>query len=149
MRAAPDGRGRGRLDACAQAWTLDGVGGGASSVVVACGSDVRREPLANSSRSLESTIAPALEPARERVCACADRLPVPAFVDLLITATPAEGRASVQASDADDEIDPQLGPPFAACVGTVVATFSPSHTAGVCPGGKPVLSYPLRVELGR
>lgn len=138
----------GALDACALPWTLESVGGGSSSVVVTCGSDVRRQSL-SSSRALSRAIAPALEPARERVCACASRMPVPAFVDLVVTAMPEEGRASVQASDPEDEADAERGPPFVACVGTVVATFSPSKASEVCPGAKAVFSYPLRVELLR
>jgi hypothetical protein len=140
------GESPGGLDACALPWTLESVADGASSVVVACGADVRRESL-SSTRIGPRAIAPVLEPTRQRVCACAGRMPAPAFVDLVVTATPDEGRVSVQAGDPEDEGDPQLGPPFVACVGTVVATFAPLHAGDICPGAKAVLSYPLRVEL--
>jgi hypothetical protein len=140
------------LDACAQEWTLDRAGSDPGSVIVVCGSDVRRELLSRSP-ALRGAIAPALEPARQRVCACAARQPPPAFVDLVVTATPGRGRATVEGSlsaEADDDVDPALGAPFVACIGTVVATFPPLPPAGVCDGAlEGTLKYPLRVELTR
>ena len=50
-------------------------------------------------------IEPALEPARQRVCSCAARLPVPAFVDLVVTSLPDEGRGSVEEGELDDELE--------------------------------------------
>jgi hypothetical protein len=138
------------LDACALPWTLQSVGGGSSGVVVACGSDVRREPLSLTS-AVASAIAPALKPTQERLCACAARLPVPPFVDLTVTASLEDGRASAQASELDDEMDPERGPAFLACIGTVTATFASAEAFGVCPGGRrdAIVRYPIRVELIR
>jgi hypothetical protein len=121
-------------------------------VIVVCGSDVRRESLSRSP-ALRSAIAPALEPARQRVCACAARLPPPAFVDLVVTVIPGQGRASVEANpggETDEEVDPALGAPFVACVGTVVATSPRAHPAGICDGAlEGTLKFPMRVELTR
>jgi hypothetical protein len=139
----PDGTGA--IDACAQAWTLESAGDQAS-VVVVCGTDVRRE-LLSQSRALGRALAPALEPARKRVCSCVERLPVPPFVDLVITANPDHGRASVEATG-DDELDPALGPAFVKCIGTVETAFAPVHSPQACHGaGEATLKYPLRVQL--
>ncbi len=145
--ASPSGpEATGVLDACAQEWTLEGAGGDQASVVVVCGTDVRRELLSRSA-SLGRAVAPALEPARKRVCACAERLAVPPFVDLVVTANPDRGRASVEASD-DDDLDSTLGPPFVKCIGTVETTFAPVHTAEACHGAaEATLKYPIRVQL--
>jgi hypothetical protein len=91
-------------------------------------------------------IDPALEPARERVCSCMARLPPPAFVDLVLTSTPDEGHATVEASEPDEELDSALATAFVACVGRISATFAQSHAAA-CGTEKATLVYPFRVEL--
>jgi hypothetical protein len=113
-------------------------------VVVVCGSDVRRQDVEPG--AMTRAIDPALEPARERVCACASRLTVPAFVDLVVTSWPDEGRASVAPGELDDELDADLATPFMACVGTVKTAFARSH-ADACGAEKATLVYPLRVDL--
>lgn len=132
--------------ACSQKWTLDGVAGGPGRVVVVCGSDVRREAL-DESGPMARAIVPALEPARERVCACAGRIASPAFVDLVITAILDDGRVTAEASKPDDALDPDVDPAFAACVGTVVASFAPSRPGGCASLGKMTVVYPVRIDL--
>jgi len=132
--------------ACSQTWTLDGVAGGPGRVVVVCGSDVRREGL-DGSGAMAGAIVPGLEPARERVCACAARMAAPDFVDLVLTSVPDDGRVTAEAGKPEDDLDPEQDPAFAACVGTVVARFAPSH-GEVCAGSaKTTLVYPLRIDL--
>jgi hypothetical protein len=70
-------------------------------------------------------------------------------VDLVVTASPDAGIASVQAGDSEQDLEPEVGPVFVACIGTVVATFSPLRANDVCPSAKPVFRYPLRVDLAR
>ena len=91
-------------------------------------------------------IEPILEPARQRVCACAGRMPVPAFVDLVVTSVPDEGRASVAVDELDDELDRDLATAFAACIGTLSATVPRGHL-DACGTAKAALKYPLRVDL--
>jgi hypothetical protein len=146
---APRGKATGsRLDltACSQKWTLEDVEGGAGRVVVVCGNDVRRQDVEPG--AMTRAIDPALEPARERVCACAARMTVPAFVDLVVTSSPDEGRARVEPGELDDELDAELAAPFLACVGTVKTTFPRSH-ADACGADKATFVYPLRVDLLR
>jgi len=114
-------------------------------VVVVCGSDVRREPL-DGSGAIARAISPALERARERVCACAGRLQAPASLDLVVKSAPDEGRATVDASDLEDDMDPLLGPPFAACVGTVVVSYAPLHVDACPDHEKPVVVYPFQID---
>jgi len=139
--AAPPGA----PDACSQPWTLEGMAGGPGRAVVVCGHDVRRAEL---DADMARAIAPALDPARVRVCACAAKMHAPAHVDLVVTAVPAQGRATVRVSQDDvDDVDPDLGPPFAACVGVVSVSFAPSHP-DACPAGEePSLVYPARIDL--
>ena len=134
------------LTACTQPWTLGNVEGGAGRVVVVCGSDVRRQDVEPG--AMTRAIDPALEPARQRVCACAARLAVPAFVDLVVTSWPDEGRASVAPGELDDELDAELATPFMACVGTVKTAFAHAH-ADACGAEKATFVYPLRVDLQR
>ena len=134
------------LTACALPWTLEDVAGGPGRVVVVCGSDVRRQDVEPG--AMMRAIDPALEPARQRVCSCASRMPVPAFVDLVVTSSPDQGLAKVVASEPDDELDPAVAPAFVACVGSVVATFARMH-ADTCGTGEPTFVYPLHVELVR
>jgi hypothetical protein len=92
---------------------------------------------------------PALEVAHERVCSCAQRVRAPAFVDLVITAVPAEGRASVEPSDPDASLDPEVAPGFLACVGSLPVSFA-KFPADVCDGnGATTYVYSLDVELTR
>jgi hypothetical protein len=131
---------------CGKPWRLDVIGGDAQ-VVVVCPGDVQRLAL-DSGSAFGRALSPALDPARERVCACAGQVPAPAFVDLVLTAQPEAGRVTVHAG-AGDDLDPDLGPAFVACVGTVVATFEPLPS-DACPGaGRASFVYPVRLELGR
>ena len=129
---------------CAAPWAL-GVVGGSAQVVVMCPSDVKREPL-DPTGPMGSSLTPALDPARDRVCSCAARMAPPAFVDLVFTAKPDEGRVTVEAKD-DEELDPTLGPPFLACVGTVTATFAAGRTSACEGGGAATFVYPVRLDL--
>lgn len=133
-----------KLTACALPWTLGDVEGGQGRVVVVCGSDVRRQDVEPG--VMTHAIEPILEPARARVCSCAARMPVPAFVDLVVTSFPDEGRASVEEGELDDELDHDLATAFMACVGKVTAVIPRSHLDS-CGPEKAVLSYPLRVDL--
>jgi hypothetical protein len=133
----------GVLEVCATPWKLEVIGGGAQ-VVLVCPRDVRRASLDESS-AFRQALPPALDPAHDRVCACAARLHPPPFVDLVFTAHPDEGRVTVTANG-DEENDAQLAPPFIACVGTVNATFDAVHS-GVCPDGPASLVYPVRLDL--
>jgi hypothetical protein len=130
--------------ACATPWQL-GVVGGSAQVVVMCPSDVRRAAL-DPAGPMAPALAPGLDPARDRVCGCASRMPPPPFVDLVFTAKPVEGRVTVEAKD-DDELDPALGPAFVQCVGTVTAKFAPAHGGGCEGGGAATYVYPVRLEL--
>jgi hypothetical protein len=131
---------------CGKPWRLDVIGGDAQ-VVVVCANDVQRQAL-DSSSAIERALSPVLDPARERVCACVGRMPAPAFVDLVFTARPEEGRVTVQAGG-DDDLDPDLGPALVACIGTVVATFGPLPSEACSDAGKASFVYPVRLELGR
>jgi hypothetical protein len=110
-----------------------------------CPDDVRREAL-DPAGPVAPALAPGLDPARERVCGCASRVAPPPFVDLVFTAKPSEGRVTVEAKD-DDDADPTLGPAFAACVGTVTASFSPLPAGGCSGAGAATYVYPVRLEL--
>jgi hypothetical protein len=124
---------------------LDVIGGNAR-VVVVCDTDVQRRALDESS-AVARSLLPALEPARERVCACVTRLRPPPFIDLVFTAKPQEGEVTVRGSG-DDDVDPELGPDFIACIGTVVAKFA-AAPSDVCAGAaKASYLYPVRLELG-
>jgi hypothetical protein len=130
---------------CGSPWSIGVVGGG-EQVVVICSNDVRRTPLA-SAPQLTSALSPGLDPVRDRVCGCATRLHPPPFIDLVFTAKPEEGTVTVEAKGDDDESDPQLGPPFVACTGSLVARFA-HYASAVCSGGGPAtLVYPVRLEL--
>jgi len=146
LPAAPAPRRSPSLTACDQPWTLGNVEGGAGRVVVVCGSDVRRQDV--EAGAMTRAIDPALGPARERVCACASRLALPAFVDLVVTSWPDEGRASVAPGELDDELDATLATPFMACIGTVKTAFARSH-GDTCGAEKATFVYPLRVDLQR
>ena len=133
-----------KLTACALPWTLEDVEGGQGRVVVVCGSDVRRQDVEPG--VMTRAIEPALEPARQRVCSCAARLPVPAFVDLVVTSIPDEGRASVEEGELDDELDRELATAFMACVGKLTTAVPRAHL-DACGPEKAMLKYPLRVDL--
>lgn len=138
-RPAPAGE---RPSVCAAPWAL-GVIGGEAQVVVFCPGDVQRKPL-DPSGPMAAALAPALDPARDRVCSCAARMQPPPAIDLVFTAKGREGRVTVEAKDDDD---PEGGAAFADCVGTPAATFAPA-AADVCPAGAPAtLVYPVRLEL--
>jgi hypothetical protein len=130
--------------ACADPWAPDGA---TERVVVVCGAEVRRDAFDKNGDMIRA-VAPALEPARERVCACAARMTPPPHVDLAVRSSPDEGRATVELADPEDDLDPTLGPDFVACVGTVVTTFAPFHLDACPTGGNAVLLYPVRVDLG-
>ncbi|MBV9946502.1 MAG: hypothetical protein JOZ69_06620 [Myxococcales bacterium] len=130
--------------ACDRPWNLDVVGGD-GRVVVVCAHDVRRRPI-DESAAIARALEPGLDPAREKICACVARLKAPPFVDLLFTAQPEEGRVTVQAGG-DDDLDPEFGPPFVACIGTVVATFAPLKSDTCAEPGKVAFIYPVRLEL--
>jgi hypothetical protein len=132
------------LKACADPWAPDSA---TERVVIVCGGDVRREGF-DETGEIARAITPALDPARERVCACASRATPPPHVDLSVRAIPDEGRATVEIADPEEDLDPTLGPEFAACFGTVVATFSPFHLAACAAGGNAIVIYPVRVDLG-
>lgn len=131
--------------ACGRPWKLDVLGGDAR-VVVVCASDVRREAFEETS-AIARALFPALDPAHDKVCACAGRLRAPDFVDLVFTANPEEGRVTVRA-DGGEDLDPELGAAFVACVGTVVATFAPVPSRACPEAGKASLVYPVRLDLG-
>jgi hypothetical protein len=122
------------------------VGAGAQ-VVLMCPSDVRREAL-DPKGPLAAAINPGLAPARQRVCDCAERMHAPPFVDLVFTANLDEGHVSVEAKADDEDTDPELGPAFVACVGSLVAAFPP-HEGPPCGGGTATSAiYPVRIEIG-
>jgi hypothetical protein len=133
-----------KLAACALPWTLEDVQGGQGRVVVVCGNDVRRQDVEPG--AMTRALEPILEPARERVCACAARLPVPAFVDLVVTSAPDDGHASVEEGELDDELDRNLATAFMACVGRLTTAIPRTHVEA-CGSDKATLVYPLRVEL--
>jgi hypothetical protein len=110
-----------------------------------CANDVRRQALEDSGE-MARALFPALDPAQERVCACTDAVPPPPFIDLVFTAKPDEGRVTVRATE-DDDLDPELGPAFIACIGTVAVTFPPQPAVDACPSGKASFLYPVRLEL--
>lgn len=134
------------LTACALPWTIEDVAGGPGRVVVVCGNDVRRQAVEPG--VMTQAIDSALEPARQRVCGCAARMPPPAYVDLVVTSSPDEGRARVEASEPDEELDPALAPAFVACVGSLTTTFARIH-ADTCGADDATFVYPLHVELAR
>lgn len=131
---------------CASPWSLEMVGAGAQAVVL-CAGDVRREPL-DPKGPLAGALAPGLEPARARVCGCAERMHAPPFVDLVLTAKLDEGRVTVEAKADDEELDPDLGPPFVACVGSLTATFTPRRGPPCGSGAATSAVYPVRIEIG-
>ena len=141
--ASPASSSREGPSACAAPWTLDFAGGDAR-VVVVCANDVRREAFDESS-VVARTLSPALVPARDRVCACAGRVPAPPFVDLVFSAKPEDGRVTVKAGD--DDLDPELGPAFVACVGALVAAFAPLPSEACPDAGKASFVFPVRLGL--
>lgn len=133
--------------ACGQSWALEDAAGGSSRILVVCGNDVRREPAA--AGPMARALNPALEVAHERVCSCAQRVRAPASVDLVITAVPAEGRATVESTDPDASLDPDVAPGFLACVGSIPVSFA-KFPADACEGhGATTYVYSLDVELAR
>ena len=129
--------------ACARPWKLEAVGGD-SRIVVVCGNDVQRQPLEESSEMAQA-LFPALDPAQERVCSCTGRVRTPPFIDLVFTSKPDEGRVTARATP-DDDLDPDVGSAFIACIGVVTATFAPMRL-GACAAGNASLIYPVRLEL--
>jgi hypothetical protein len=133
--------------ACAQSWALEDAAGSSAQILVVCGNDVRREPV--TAGAMMRALDPALEVAHERVCTCAQRVRAPAFVDLVITAVPAEGRASLEPSEPDASLDPDVAPGFLACVGSAAVSFE-KFSADACDGqGATTYVYSLDVELAR
>lgn len=131
--------------ACDQSWALEDVVASDARVLVVCPGDVRREPPRPG--AMAKALDPGLDAARRRVCDCAARLPRPAFVDLVVTAIPEEGRASLETGEPDESVDHDVAAPFVACVGKVDVTF-PAFPAAECPGApKTTYVYSLDVEL--
>ncbi len=150
---APGARGADRPSAaggpaaCLQSWALEDAAGSAAQVLIVCGNDVRRTPVTVG--PMTRALDPALEVAHERVCSCAARVPSPAFVDLVITAVPADGRASVEPSEPDAALDADVAQGFLACVGSVPVSFA-RFAADECGGqGATTYVYSLDVELER
>ena len=133
-----------KLTACALPWTLEDVAEGPGRVIVVCASDARREAVQVG--PMTKAIDPALEPARQRVCSCAERMRAPAFVDLVVTSFPDEGRATVETGELDEELDPEVGREFYDCVGKLRTPFPPVHT-DACGAEKTRYVYPLHVDL--
>jgi hypothetical protein len=133
-----------KLTACTLPWTLEDMQGDRGKVIVTCGTDVNREDLGPG--PLARAIEPVLEPGRQRVCACAMRMPVPAFVDLVVTSSPDEGRASLEVGELDDELDHDVATAFKACVGQLTTAVPRTHI-DACQAPKAILTYPLRVDL--
>jgi hypothetical protein len=131
--------------ACGQSWELEDAVGAGARVIVVCGSDLRREPVAVG--PMTRALDPALDVARERVCACAARGAAPATVDLVVTAVPGEGRASVEPGEAEASLDPQVAQAFAGCVGSLGVTFPPFDDATCGDGARVKYVYALDVEL--
>ena len=139
--AAPEGPA-----ACGQSWALEDAAGSSAQILVVCGNDVRREPATPG--PMARALDPALEVAHERVCSCAQRVRAPAFVDLVITASPSEGHANVEPSEPDASLDPDVAPGFLACVGSFPVAFS-KFAVDACEGhGATTYVYSLNVELG-
>jgi hypothetical protein len=113
-------------------------------VIITCGTDVDREDLGPG--PLSRAIEPMLEPGRQRVCACAMRMAAPAFVDLVVTSSPDEGRASLEVGELDDELDADVATAFKACVGQLTAAVPRTHV-DACAAATSTLTYPLRVDL--
>ena len=131
--------------ACGQSWALEDAVGGDARVIIVCGTDLRRAPIAVG--AMTRALDPPLDAARERVCACAGRVAPPASVDLVVTALPGEGRATVEPGDADASTDPTTAQAFGACVGSLSTTF-PAFDAKACDDGSPArYVYALSVEL--
>lgn len=133
-----------KLTACALPWTLEDMQSNRGKVIVTCGTDVNREDLVPG--PLARAIEPMLEPGRQRVCACATRMPAPAFVDLVVTSSPDEGRASLEVGELDDELDHDVATAFKACVGQLTGAVPRAHV-DACAAPKAILTYPLRVDL--
>jgi hypothetical protein len=139
-RPEPSGAG-----ACGQSWALEDAVGGDARVIVVCGSDLRRVPI--SAGAMTRALDPPLDAARERVCACASRSAPPDTVDLVVTALPGEGRATVEPGQADASLDPAVAQAFAACVGSLSTSFPP-FDAHACDDGSPArYVYALSVDL--
>lgn len=133
-----------KLTACALPWTLEDVAEGPARVIVVCASDARREAVQVG--PMTKAIDPALEPARQRVCSCAERMRAPAFVDLVVTSFPDEGRATVETGELDEELDPEIGRAFYDCVGKLRTPFPPVQT-DACGAEKTRYVYPFHVNL--
>ena len=131
--------------ACGQSWELEDAVGAGARVIVVCGSDLRREPVAVG--PMTRALDPALDAARERVCACAARGAAPGTVDLVVTAVPGEGRASVEPGEAEASLDPQVAQAFAGCVGSLGVTFPPFEDATCGDGARVKYVYAMDVEL--
>jgi hypothetical protein len=142
--AAPPGEDR--LTACALPWSLETMAEDPGSVIVTCPGDVRREPV--KAGPITRAIDPALEPARRRVCDCAEKMAAPAFVDLKVTSAPDDGVASVEADVIDDELEQDSAKAFYACVGTLKVSYPRAHV-DTCGGANPTFVYPLHVDLAK
>ncbi len=132
--------------ACGQSWALEDAAGSSAQILVVCGNDVRREPVDGG--PMARALDPALQAAHERVCSCAGRVRAPAFVDLVITASPSDGHSRVEPSEPDASLDPDVAPGFLACVGSFPVAF-PKFAVDACDGhGATTYVYSLSVELG-
>jgi hypothetical protein len=135
-----------KLTACALPWTLEDVAEGPGTVIVVCPGDARRQPVTTG--PMTRALDPALESARHRVCACAEKMPAPAFVDLKVTSQPEEGVANVEADEIDDELEQDPAREFYACVGKLKVGF-PRGPSGACGGANATFVYPLHVDLAK
>lgn len=120
-------------------------------MLVVCGTDVRREPVADG--PMARALDPALAVARERVCGCAARLTAPHVVDLVVTAVPGEGRARFEPGEIDTALDAEdaaTARAFASCVGAASTSFAPfaAEVCGAPPAPAPTFVYSLDVEVG-
>jgi hypothetical protein len=115
-------------------------------VLVVCGSDLRRAPIEVG--PMTRALDPGLDAARERVCACASKLPAPTFVDLVVTAVPQEGRASIEPGEPDASLDAQIALAFVTCVGSLAVTFQGFQDPACSDGSRVKYVYAMNVELG-
>ncbi|HEY1695553.1 MAG TPA: hypothetical protein VGG39_25470 [Polyangiaceae bacterium] len=135
-----------KLTACALPWSVADVADGAGTVIVVCPGDAHRATVEPGvvAHSLDA----ALEPARHRVCDCAQKMPAPASVDLKVTTAPDDGTASVEADAVDEELDVEPAEAFYACVGTLHVAIPRAHS-DACGGPKATFVYPLHVDLAK
>jgi hypothetical protein len=135
--------------ACSSTWTPEQVAS-AGQAVVGCGNEIARADLDPGSPAVRAILA-GLDAARDRICACAAKLPTPASVELTVHARPEEGRATAALTEDEDlAAQDDVMRAFVACVGTVATTFHPAPGAPTteCPAGRATYDYPIGFPLG-